>query len=238
VVTVLVVITGIVIVVLSRMGQPDPVGPQLASSGNPTDHWHAALGVYDCDHWVGEPGQGEGLWVWPYATPQGSPARSGTNTYAGLHSHGDGIIHMEPAVTEESGRKATVGRYFDFGGWDLSSSGYDFLGTKVSNGDDCNGKPGVLKWAVGKWDGNDDVKYVEHDGNPASYKLYDSDAVIIAFVPEDVSIESLGNPPSLPNLEGATGREGSTMDTVPTTASTVPGATTPTTGATTTTAGP
>ena len=56
----------------------------------------------------------------------------------------------------------------------------------------------------------DDVTYEEQEGGPGDYKLFDSDVMIVAFVPEDVSIESLGNPPSMPNLEGATGREGTT----------------------------
>ena len=45
---------------------PPPVGPFLQdSNGTKKDtHWHAALGVYDCDHWMGD-STGSGVWNWP-----------------------------------------------------------------------------------------------------------------------------------------------------------------------------
>ena len=83
-----------------RPPRPPPVGPFLQNSSEPTKkdtHWHAALGVYDCDHWMGD-STGTGIWNWPHATPVGAarPAPTNTNVYAGLHSHDDGVIHMEP----------------------------------------------------------------------------------------------------------------------------------------------
>jgi hypothetical protein len=203
------------------------VGPQPGR-----DHWHAALGVYDCDHWLGD-ATGTGVWQWPAATGQGSPARVGTNIYAGLHSHGDGIIHMEPVAPDESGDRATVGRYFEFGGWDLGTSGYSFLDTTVKNGDECGGKPSVLRWATAKFNGdpNADQKYTEQRGNPADFKLNDGDVVVIAFMPASESFAKLGNPPSLVNLPGAEGREGQggTMPTIPPTNPATTAGTTPAT---------
>ena len=93
----------------SRAFHNDQIGPFLRDQANPDNpkneqnHWHAALGVYDCDRWAGDGVSGDGVWIWHPATPGGSPARAGnTNVYAGLHSHADGIIHMEPQVTEEA----------------------------------------------------------------------------------------------------------------------------------------
>jgi hypothetical protein len=235
-ITALVVVVGVVAIVIFRANQPPELGPKLASSSHPADHWHAALGVYDCDHWVGDPSVGNGLWLWPAQTSQGSPGRVGTDAYAGLHSHGDGIIHMEPATTDEAGKNATVGKYFQFGGWKLSSSGYTFLTTTVKNGEKCkNGQPGVLKWAVGKWTGGNKVAYKVHTGNPGSYKLYNADVIIVAFVPANVDITKLGNPPSLPNLASAAGNTGQTI--APSSPSTAP-STTPTTRAATSTSKP
>ena len=245
--TVFVLIAGVALIVYARMTQPSPVGPYILDQVNQTNphnkdsHWHAALGVYNCDHWMGDPGS-NGVWQWPAATPSGTPARVGnTSVYAGMHSHDDGIIHMEPQVSEEAGRHATVGKYFEYGGWSLSSTGFNFLGTKVQNGDKCNGKPGTVQWALGKWDGTTPPgaqKYAVGRGNPADYKLYNGDIVIIAFLPEGKSVVSLGNPPSLKNLPNAAGVEtppgqtatsGSTLPaTTPTTAT---GATSPTTKA-------
>jgi hypothetical protein len=203
------VIVGVALIVYARNTAPSPVGPYVSSSSHTTDtHWHAALGVYYCDHWLGD-STGEGLWTWPYATPSGSPARNDNRSaYAGLHSHGDGIIHMEPAVSAEAGRNATVGLYFDYGGWKLSSTGFSFLGTTVNNGDKCGNKPGTVQWATAKWDRTaDKQKFTVQSGDPAKYKLYDDDIVVIAFLPEGKTVDSLGNPPSLPKLAGATNTE-------------------------------
>jgi hypothetical protein len=245
VITGFVVVVGIALIVFARGNEPAEAGPRLASGDRPADHWHAALGVYNCDQWMSD-GSGDGVWRWPYATSQGSPGRSATDAYAGLHSHADGIIHMEPAVSEEAGNGATVGKYFDFGGWNISSSGFDFLGTKVSDGDDCNGKPGTLKWATGKYEGSDEITYTEQTGNPGDFKLDDNDIVIVAFVPEDVDVTELGNPPSVTHLPTASQREGQSLDTATTmppadalTPTTAAGATTtPTTAAGATTTAP
>jgi hypothetical protein len=242
VITAFVVVVGIALVAFARGDRPDEVGPRLASSSGPADHWHAALGVYDCGTWLSD-GSGDGVWKWPYATSQGSPARANTDAYAGLHSHGDGIIHMEPAVSEEAGQNATVGKYFDFGGWDISASSFDFLGTARQEGDDCNGEPGVLKWAVGTYTGEGNVEFEAQTGDPGDFKLNDNDVVLVAFVAEDVDVTKLGDPPAVVHLPGASEREGqsvdTTMPTVVTSPTTAPGATTaPTTVAAPTTPAP
>jgi hypothetical protein len=218
------VIVGIALIVYARSTAPAPVGPFLSDANNPTKkdtHWHAALGVYDCDHWLGD-STGTGVWNWPFATPGGQPARSdNTNVYAGLHSHDDGIIHMEPAVSAEAGKNATVGLYFDYGGWKLSSSGYTFLGQTVKNGDKCGTQAGTLQWAIGKWDGNPNYsvqqKLTVQPGDPAKYKLYNDDIVVLAFLPPGKTIDGIGNPPSLSKLANALGAEAAPgqMATVP-----------------------
>jgi hypothetical protein len=242
----LVLIAGVALIMYSNATAPGDVGPYIADQANPNNphnkdsHWHAALGVYDCDHWVGD-ATGEGLWQWPVATPQGSPGRANnTNVYAGLHSHADGIIHMEPVTSEDAGRHATLGKYFEYGGWKLSSTGYEFLGTKVKNGDKCaNGGAGTLQWGVAKWDGTDPPgkqKYTVKTGNPADYKLNQGDVIIVAFLPPGKTIESIGNPPSIKNLPGAAGVETApgqmppTAGTTPATGSGAPTPNSPTTG--------
>ncbi len=245
--TALIVIAGIALVVYSKATTPAAVGPFVANQNDPTDphnkdsHWHAALGVYDCDHWLGDGSAGAGVWQWPaVATVNGqqSPGRVGTNTYAGMHSHDDGIIHMEPAAEEEAGRHATVGRYFEYGGWKLSSTGYDFLGTKVQNGDKCGNAPGTFQWAVAKFNQNPNGKqtYTVKTGDPGSFKLHNDDIVVLAFLPQGKTIDSIGNPPSLVNLPGATTRGEQAMNPNQTTPTSV--ASTPKTGASTATTKP
>jgi hypothetical protein len=166
-------------------------------------HWHAALGVYDCDHWTGD-SLGPGLWHWPVETPDHRPGRAYDHSqYAGLHSHDDGLIHVEPLPNDESGRRATIGRYFDFGGWHVSSEGFNFLGSSAKNGDDCNGQVGRLTWKVAKWKAEQPDQYVVMQVDPAAYRLHNDDVIVIAFLPVGESISRLGDPPSLVNLPDA-----------------------------------
>ena len=198
----------IVVGVVSGCSGSKSPGPYLqdASGTKQNTHWHAALGVYGCDHWMSD-GSGDGVWIWPAATPGNSPARAfNTNIYAGLHSHDDGVIHMEPLVSEEAGRNATVGLYFDFGGWKLSSTGFSFMGVTVKNGDKCGSSTGTVQWELGKWDGTKGKqKYTAETSDPAQHKLFQDDIVVIAFLPQGKTLASIGDPPSVPNLATALG---------------------------------
>jgi len=234
--TAFVVIVGIALIVYARMSAPSDVGPFIFDQNNPTKkdtHWHAALGVYECDHWVGDGVSGDGLWKWP-SDPQGFYRAGQGQVYAGLHSHRDGIIHMEPTVSEDAGRHATVGRYFDYGGWQLSATGYKFVdGKAVRNGDACpTGGNGTLQWATARWDGKETtdapLQFTQRTGNPGDYKLDQGDVVVIAFVPPGKSILDLNgdgkgsNPPSYKNLPSALGAEESPQ--TPTAPATTPAA--------------
>jgi peptidylprolyl isomerase len=188
------------------------VGPLVYDTSQPANsahnlqsHWHAALGVYDCDHWLGD-STGDGVWVWPSATPDGRPARvDEPNTYAGMHSHDDGVIHMEATSPEDAGRNATLGQYFREGGWSVVSSGYTFLDVHREDGGKCGDQPGTLNW----W-----VNGKQHTGDPALYKLYNDDVVVVAFVPDGVKVPT--DPPSKSHLPDAVNKEGDTAVTMPT----------------------
>jgi hypothetical protein len=234
-VTALVLILGVVLIAVSRGNDEVPPHIFVAGKNDPDAHIHAALGVYDCDHWLSD-GSGDGIWAWPFATQRQSPSRADNTTiYAGLHSHGDGVIHMEPSTREDAGKNATVGRYFRYGGWKISDSSFDFLGVQRKNGDKCGDKPGKLQWKVAKWDPNTQKqKYTVESGNPGDYKLNSEDIVAIAFLPEGKSIDDIGDPPSVPNLANATGNEAppgqmpsvTTLPGNPATATSTPGSTT------------
>jgi hypothetical protein len=150
------------------------------------DHWHAALGVYHCDHWVGG-----ASWRWPAATEDNRPGRFGRRGYAGLHSHEDGLVHMEPGAPDEAGANATLGRYFDFGGWTLSEDGFRFLDAEARTGDECAGEPAAVRWSV---DG------VEQQGDPAAHVFADGEVIVVAFVPAGTDLDDIGEPPSVANL--------------------------------------
>ena len=77
---------------------------EVASVG---DHWHAALGVNVCGQWL--PG-----------APQFEQRANQAGQTAGIHSHGDGLIHLHPFASDE-GNNPSVGRFMEDGGWKLSS---------------------------------------------------------------------------------------------------------------------
>jgi hypothetical protein len=212
--TAIIVIVGVIFVVIARGNNTATAAPQ---SG---DHWHAALGVYLCDHW-----DGDGDWAWPTQTADGAPGRAGSGLYAGLHSHGDGLIHIEPQTSDEMGKHATVGTYFKFGGWKLSDKEISFVGETKQAGDKCGTKPGEVRYMV---------NHVEKKGNPADYKIEDGDVIVIAFVPADFDMKKIQDPPSVKNLTNPNANEGQlgATTTLPTSASSAPsGTTTPATSA-------
>jgi hypothetical protein len=186
------VVAGVLGVALSRSNTASGVAPTVS------DHWHVALGVNDCGTWVQN-------WAWPpgnvngaNSVGTGAPARAGSGglIYAPLHSHGDGLIHIEPLVSTDGGNNATLGAYFKYGGWKLSATSIQFVNVNEKNGNKCNGKPGVLRWAVnGK----------EHHGNPAKYKLAQADVVELVFTTPDAKLPPPSQVPSAADLNSVLG---------------------------------
>jgi hypothetical protein len=144
--------------------------PELASECA-GDHWHAALGVNVCGQWL------------PPA-PQFEGRASNPGIQAGIHSHGDGLIHLHPFASDETGDDATVGRFMHYGGWELSSSSFTVWDDQVHrNGHACpTGGKGRVQWAVGRygkpWPAN------VRTGDPADYRPKNGDIVAMYFVPD------------------------------------------------------
>ena len=185
-----VVIAGIVAVFLVRGGGDSAgSGPPRAvdqAANEPGDHWHTALDVNICGEWL-DPAPA-------FEKPYGSPNQVAN---AGIHSHADGLIHTHPFVVAEEGNNAVLGKFFDYGGWSLSSDSIDLGGandahpqwpgpesapkkTSWSNGDTCSfgddkGEKVQLTWAV---DGK------KKTGNPAEYHMNDGETVAIYMLPK------------------------------------------------------
>jgi len=191
-----VLILGVILVIVLKPSKSNAGGLQIG------DHWHAALGVYDCDHW-----DGGSAWSTPFGGPNGNtPVQAGSVVYSALHSHQDGLIHMEPETSSDTGAFATLGNYFKLNGFELSPTHVKFVRADEKNGDKCGSVPGKLHWLVnGK----------ERVGDPTKYRLRDRDWIIVAFLPDSKKITSLGKPPSYKNLLGAESRTNS--NTTPTT---------------------
>jgi hypothetical protein len=147
---------------------------QFTKSDEPAigDHVHAALGINICG--------------FPAENAPSFEFKNGTETKAGLHSHGDGLLHIHPFTEDEVGDEATVGRFMDYGGWEVADDHLTlWADLNVTNGDPCpDGRPGNVRWAVNG---------EEQDGNPADFKPDDQDVIEIAFLPDG---EPIPEPPA------------------------------------------
>src|SRR5437870_2026135 len=96
-----IVVAGTVGIALTIGGSANDVRPRFGL--NPAtqdfyDHWHEALGVNVCGEWVEAPPTFE--------------FRAGSTTVrAGLHTHGDGFIHIHPFDSVDAGNNATLGQF-------------------------------------------------------------------------------------------------------------------------------
>jgi hypothetical protein len=210
------VLSGVIIVgavALIFVSRDAPAAP-LANK----DHWHAAIGVNVCGNWMANPPE--------FHNTAANPAQQ-----AGIHSHGDGLIHIHPYVTSESGKHATVGKFLEYGGWKANSTSFELWdNAEHATGDKCDGKEATVRWEV-----NGKAK----SGNISDYRPDNGDVIALALLPKG---QEIGTPPSASELAapsdlqpgGGTQAPGVTDTTaVPapgdTSATTAPGDTTPTT---------
>ena len=130
---------------------------------------------------------------------------------AGIHTHGDGFIHIHPFARAETGNHATLGKFLVVRRAGRrprtrSRSGRVRRATSKTtwkNGDNCPsgaakgaGKPGRVVFEV-------NCKTV--DGNPSDHKLADQDVVAIGFVPKGAKIGGPPNAASAPENDSGTG---------------------------------
>lgn len=115
-----IVALGATLVVVSRGGGARDTGaPRIG------DHWHAAYAVYDCDKAV---------------APFGD-----TMQESGLHTHTDGLIHVEPRATSETGANATLAKFLDAAGAKIDDPELRLPGGKrLGPGSSCGGKKAQL----------------------------------------------------------------------------------------------
>jgi hypothetical protein len=202
-----IVIIGVAGIALSRSGGPatDLSGPNIG------DHWHAAFGVNICGSWKTN-------------TPQYEAA-------TGIHSHGDGFIHMHPLSRAGANDNATVGLFLKQAGEKVSETQIKLTdGTDMKNGDVCknlDNKPGKVRWAVNG---------EERKGDPTDFVPDDKDVVALAFLPDGTEI---GTPPVARGGAGPSDVPGAQQQvpisptpsgSIPSTEETTPSTSPPTTG--------
>ncbi len=201
-----VIVAGTALVAVSKASESSADDKPQANK----DHWHAAIGVNVCGTWLPNP-------------PEFEKRAENSGLTAGIHSHGDGLMHIHPFSGDEAGKRATVGRFMEFGGWKVDTDTVEVWDeTKHESGDSC-GEGDAAEKAVVRWTVNGE----EQRSNPASYRPTDGVTIGIYFVSEDEDLEALGEVPGKANLENP-------VDVVPTTG---PGDTTDPSTDTTTAAG-
>jgi hypothetical protein len=138
-----VVVLGIAAVFLAR-DQRD-VTPNL------DDHWHSAFGIYVCD------------------TFEADLPNDSVNDLSGIHTHGDGLIHIHPfAVADRTGPRANLGAFFDESELELTDEQVQTPTRTIvegetkctdADGNEVDGELRVLRWNSASAD--DPIVYTE-----------------------------------------------------------------------------
>jgi hypothetical protein len=206
------------------------------------DHWHYAYGFYQCDQ---------------YPDSLQKPTDASADVL-GIHSHGDGLIHIHPFSSSTAGKRATLGAFLNQEGITMTDDQLTFpasMGAATfKDGDTCtiDGKKekAVLKAFVWPPQANDKVKPTVYTKDFDGIRFtQDQGIVSLAFVPE--SDNKIPLPPSIEALKDPLAAEqgnpepdtGSNTSVLPpqTPSTTAPAAesttTAPPAGATTTTSG-
>jgi hypothetical protein len=186
-VIVAVVILGAVLIVASR-GANQRAGegerPRLFAT-NPEDHWHEAYGVNVCGSYQAD-------------LPEA--------VNSGIHTHGDGLIHVEAQNSAETGANANVGKFVDdYGnGFRIGDGELRLPGGKAyKNGDKCGDKPGRVAAYV--WDSSDDKTPQIVTTGIGKLRLRDQRLIALSFNPADGAPDQ---PPSKRNLADPNAGEG------------------------------
>jgi hypothetical protein len=207
---VLIVIAGIGLTAFSREQRLDDLNsPESKEEPRANDaHWHVALGVRVCDRWL-DP-----------VTDQADPK--------GVHTHGDGVIHVHPFVASAAGRRATFDRYAEAVKGDLAADSFSWpegdgkKKAKHETGEKCGEQEAEVK---AFYNGE------PHEGDPGTIRFTDRGKLVLAFVPKGTTYEQIGDPPSTSGLDNlsdvaptdpAANQQSQQVD--PTTGSVVPGA--------------
>lgn len=209
-----VVMLGIVLIVVSRnekQAQGEGERPRLFAS-NPEDHWHMAFGINICGDYLAD-----------------LPAAINS----GIHTHGDGLIHVEAISSAETGKRATIGKFIGDYGTKLKLTDSELRlpdGKTYKNGDKCGSKPGRVEALL--WDSESDKTPEVVTSQLQSVRIGDGKLVAFAFVPAGAKV---AQPPSRKNLADPNAGERAPGTTAPP----IPLSTPPTTAAagTATTAG-
>jgi hypothetical protein len=204
----LTIVLGTSLVLFSRDNRSEAISPTQ------DDHWHAAYGIWNCDHW--EPA---------LTDVAGDPD--------GIHSHADGIIHIHPFNSGVTGTRATLGKFFETEGVTATDDKITLpTGTVLDESAGCGGEEAqlvVARWPADEPNATPDISERNFD----DVRLReDREVFTIALVKKGDTPPRPESVPTLDNLSDVVGAGSTTIPTEPAPTSTVAGED----GATTTTA--
>ena len=183
------------------------------------DHWHAAVGFYICD--------------------QFEPDIAEFESRVGIHTHGDGVIHIHPSSADGAGENATLGAFLEGAGVTLTDSELTMGDQTWKEGDQkCGDEDGELVVAQWKDVESTDTEpaLIRRDFDSIRFRE-DGEGYTIAFVPEGTTdIPKPESAAQLQTLGAADDPTATTSTSAGATDTTAPGATTtvPTTAPATT----
>ncbi len=162
-------VVGIIVVVFGILGFLFIV---RSATGAPRigDHWHAPYQFFAC----GEKQPNAGTWE------------------SGVHTHGDGIMHIHPFQTFEEGSGARMVKWFEYGGGKLTNDSIKLPQSNVrewKNGDTCpDGKPGELQVFVTRVGSSTEERLKGNDLD--RFNPHDGDRIRIVFGPPEEVVQT------------------------------------------------
>lgn len=188
----LVVVLGASLVLYSRDNRSEDVPPTI------NDHWHAAYGIWNCDHWE-------------------DPVVDAGPDLTGIHTHADSVIHVHPFNSGSAGTRATMGRFFDTVDIDADDDSITLPnGTVLDENEGCDGEPSEL--VIARWPADQpdaDPEIIRNDFRKIRFRE-DREVFTIALVKEG---EVVPRPESVPMLDNLS----DVIEAPPLSTTTVPG---------------
>jgi len=182
-------VVGVSVVIVAKGGN------ETASAASPKvgEHWHAAYGIYVCDKFL-------------------DPMADSAPDKLGIHTHGDGIMHVHPFSGGAAGSNATFRVFGEATGLTFQANGFTTAdGTEYHNGYDCNGVPAEV--AVYQWRASDlTAAPTIHTKDFGSIR-YTEDRLVftLAVVPPGTDVPP---PPSVPTLDKLTDVDAQTATSI------------------------
>lgn len=178
-----------VAVINSRNVSANTIKPRAQGQGGPSDHWHNAVGIDICGRFQ------------PNLNDKADDKE-------GVHTHGDGVIHIHPFFLRSAGSRATLARFFDDVDLKVTADAIRMPDGKLyqEGKTTCNGKPG--KVSVAYWVNAQTAQGTKPD------KVYtsgfgdirlknDGGAFTVAFLPEGAPVGPPGTAAKLKELGAA-----------------------------------